>query len=107
MLGFLFLPLIRKLARQRLEKETYYDELDPCGPEFLDIDRRNFRIKVDVIRKVVVSKGRSLMWAPHSVGTLDFHVEDRHRWRFILVGEQDIEGIRLLFDVLAVEIEIK
>src|SRR5262245_47070199 len=93
-LGLLFIPWVRRMVRQRREREASYEGLDPLGPEFLEMDRRNFRLEAEEIQRVVLSDKRSLMWAPDSCGALVFHGWDGRKRKFILIGQQPIEPLR-------------
>lgn len=92
--GALFIPMIKRKVQQRREREQQYDGIDPLGPEFLELDRRNFRMGAEEIQRVAISDQRSLMWAPNSCGAVEFHGWDGKKRKFILVGQQPIEPIR-------------
>ncbi|MGD8453373.1 MAG: hypothetical protein PVJ57_16295 [Phycisphaerae bacterium] len=44
LLSFLARPLVNRWLRKREEREQFYDALDPDGAEFLEADKRNFRL---------------------------------------------------------------
>ncbi len=94
----IFAPLVQRWAdrslRQLRQRELEYDQMDLASAEFLQRDRRNFRLaKADIVEVRADRKKR--VWTGHSdiAGTLRLRLRDGSKREWIIVGEQNLEGI--------------
>lgn len=90
--GPLVRPLVRRRFARRRQREALYDSVSPFGPELLAHDPRNFQLPRADVARTRFRRNRSL-WTPFNVGSVEFHLGDGRRWRFILVGDQDPDAV--------------
>jgi hypothetical protein len=96
-------PLLRRLLARRREREARHDAADPFSPRFLELDRRNFYIPREHIRRARLRRG--WLWARSHSGLLELELLSGPARRFVLVGEQDVQHVREILTKLRLEIE--
>lgn len=99
-LGLFMVPWVRRMVRRRQEREASYASLDPGSDEFLAVDSRNFVIERADVEHVTIRRRRALWtWGATNSGTIEFALWGGVKRRFILIGEQDTDGVaRALHD---------
>lgn len=91
-LTLLFRPLIRHCLARRQEREAFYDTVDPFGPDFLDLDPRNFQLQRTDVARTWFRRNRN--WhMPFNLGTVELELLDRTKRRFILLEKQEPEAV--------------
>lgn len=86
--GALFSPLLKRVLKQRQEKEAFYDALNPFGPELLDADPSNYQIlKNDIVS--LRFQFKASIHAPTKIGRIDIQTFEGKKRRLQLIGNQD------------------
>lgn len=91
-LRFLAQAYIRRVVKQRADRESLYDRIDPSGEAFLETDKRNFHILRTEICKCTISD-KPRLWTPKNTGTVTLIMRSGTQKQFILVGQQDPQAL--------------
>ena len=89
------IPIELRAKRKREEKRQKYLSLDPLGEEFIQEDKRNFRIHLRQVHRIVLTKTRNHWWR-HLVSNtayIDLIRDDYSRVRLVLPRDQYVEPV--------------
>ena len=105
LLGFALKPLVEKLLAKRQDAERRYETMDPRSPQFLKMDRANFRLDASSIRSAVLRRKKS-RWTASNAGAVTLRLRNGTIKRFILIGNQDLSEVRGLIGQLVADVKM-
>ncbi|HEY1599603.1 MAG TPA: hypothetical protein VGG64_08380 [Pirellulales bacterium] len=104
--NWLLRRILKKALAQRIERERFYNEINPFADGFLELDRRNFQFSGSDIRRIRVKYER-VNDVPGSAGTVEIDTLCGARHKLIVLGgwlpDELVNRLRLLDRGIEVE----